>query len=321
MSRALFDARLEAAERAVNEDLAALSRREHVDPLVFAAHHRELATALSLARHRRYDQALVARLNALVVEAHATLHRAVAGRSLRAGLEALLVEFPRQVRAMPWMLAAGLLCFVGSYLAVFAWITLDPPSAYAVLPASHLESLTRMYDPAGEVQSEARTAADDVAMFGFYVSNNIGIAFRAFGSGIFLGVGSIFVLLFNGVVIGASHAHVVDAGFADSFHAFVVGHSGFELFAIVLAGVAGLHVGLAVLAPGQRSRRDALLARAREVRPILWGCFVMLVVAAAIEAFVSPRDLPLELKLTIGAVNALALVLFFALSGRRDEAR
>src|SRR5690606_6557705 len=91
MSRALFDARLEAAERAVNEDLAALSRREHVDPLVFAAHHRELATALSLARHRRYDQALVARLNALVVEAHATLHRAVAGRSLRAGLEALLV--------------------------------------------------------------------------------------------------------------------------------------------------------------------------------------------------------------------------------------
>src|SRR5690606_15257674 len=322
MSRALFEARLAEAARAVSGDLAALDRREPIDPLEFVARHRELAATLSLAQHRRYDQALVARLNALVVRAHSMIHRARTSRaSLRAGLGTLLFEFPRQVRALPVTLLVSILCFAGSYLGVYLWIALDPAAAYAVLPASHLDTMTQMYDPAGDVQTGGRDIADDLAMFGFYVWNNVGIAFRAFGSGLLLGVGSIFVLLFNGVVIGASHAHVVNAGFADSFHAFVVGHSGFELFAIVLSGLAGLHVGLAVLSPGRRSRKEALLCRAREARSILWGCFAMLVIAAGIEAFFSPRDLPLWLKLTVGGANALALVLFFALSGRSRAAR
>jgi uncharacterized membrane protein SpoIIM required for sporulation len=322
MSRALFEARLDEAERAVSEDLAVLERQRRVgDPLAFVAHHRELAATLSLARHRRYDQALVSRLNALVVRAHATIHRARAGRALRTGLATVLFEFPRQVRALPLSLFVSVLCFAGSYLGVYLWITLDPHAAYAVLPADHLENMSRMYDPNGPVQSEERDVATSLAMFGFYVWNNVGIAFRTFGSGLLLGVGSIFVLLFNGVVIGASHAFVVNEGFADSFHSFVVGHSGFELVAIVLSGLAGLHVGLAVLAPGLRSRKDAVLHRAREARPILWGSFVMLVVAAAIEAFFSPHELPLWLKLTVGGANVALLSVFFTFAGRSRAAR
>jgi uncharacterized membrane protein SpoIIM required for sporulation len=322
VSRALFEARLAEAERAVAADLEVLEgRRRGGDPLAFTAHHRELAATLSLARHRRYDQALVMRLNALVVRAHATIHRAMTARALRSGLATLLFEFPRQVRALPVSLLVSILCFAGSYLGVYLWIAFDPDAAYAVLPASHLESMSRMYDPAGEVQAGERSVSTDLAMFGFYVWNNVGIAFRTFGSGLLLGVGSIFVLLFNGVVIGASHAHVVNAGFADTFHAFVAGHSGFELIAIVLSGVAGLHVGLSVLAPGLESRKQALVRRAREARPILWGVFVMLVIAAAIEAFFSPRDLPLWLKLSVGAANLAIVLSFLAFAGRARASR
>jgi uncharacterized membrane protein SpoIIM required for sporulation len=322
MSRAIFEARLAEAEQTVADDLSALEQRRRIaDPLAFVAHHRELAATLSLARHRRYDHALVHRLNALVVRAHASIHGAMAGRALRGGLTTLLVDFPRQVRALPLMLFIATLCFAGSYLGVYAWIALDPAAAYAVLPAAHLENMSEMYDPRGAVQSQERDVATDLAMFGFYVWNNVGIAFRTFGSGLVLGVGSILVLLFNGVVIGASHAHVVNEGFADTFHAFVVGHSAFELFAIVLSGLAGLHVGLSVLSPGLETRKQALLRRAREARPVLWGAFAMLVVAAAFEAFFSPRDLPLAVKLTVGGVNAVVLLAFFALAGRSRAPR
>jgi uncharacterized membrane protein SpoIIM required for sporulation len=322
MSRAIFEARLAEAEQTVAEELTSLERRRRIaDPLAFVAHHRELAATLSLARHRRYDQALVHRLNALVVRAHASIHGALAGRALRGGLTTLLVDFPRQVRALPLMLSVSMLCFGGSYLGVYLWLALDPAAAYAVLPATHLESMTEMYDPRGPVQSGERDLATDLTMFGFYVWNNVGIAFRTFGSGLFLGVGSIFVLLFNGVVIGASHAHIVNQGFANTFHGFVVGHSAFELVAIMLSGLAGLHVGLSVVSPGLESRKQALLRRAREARPVVWGSFAMLVVAAAFEAFFSPRDLPLAVKLAVGGTNAAALLAFFAFAGRSRAAR
>lgn len=322
MSRKLFEARLAEAEGEVSRALERLGSRQGVDdPLAFAARHRELASLLSLARHRRYDQSLVARLNARVVRAHAAIHHSVSGRAIRRGLATLLFDFPRAVRASPRALAAAALCFFGSYLAVAIWLLADPDAAYAVLPAEHLDSLGRMYDPFGEVQATPRDVTTDLGMFGFYVWNNVGIAFRTFGSGLFLGAGSIFVLLFNGVVIGASHAHVVNLGYADSFHGFVAGHAAFELFAIVLSGVAGLRVGLALVAPGLRTRREALILRAREVRPLLWGSFAMLLVAAAIEAFFSPRDLPLGVSLGFGGANALGLALFFTLSGRSRAAR
>lgn len=321
MSRALFQERMREAEAAVEADLQILERGgELSDPLEFAARYRGLASTLSIARHRRYDSALVDRLNALVVRAHTALYAARIGRSARDGLSVLLFEFPRRVRALPGPLLLSVLCFFGTYLAAFTWVRLDPQAAYALMPASYLDGLAEMYDPKGRIQTTERTLDDDLTMFGFYVWNNVGIAFRTFGASLFLGVGSILALVFNGLYIGVGHAHVVERGFGESFHAFVLGHSAFELFAIVLAGLAGFHVGFAFLRPGLESRSRAVLLRAREVLPILWGAFAMLLIAAAIEAFFSPRDLPFGVKLAVGSVNAVGLLSFFAFSGRETRA-
>ena len=86
-------------------------------------------------------------------------------------------------------------------------------------------------------------------MFGHYILNNISIALRTFASGLLAGLGTLLVLLFNGVIIGSVAGHLQHIGHGDPFWRFVAGHGAFELTAIVIAGGAGLQLGMKLLAP------------------------------------------------------------------------
>ena len=77
------------------------------------------------------------------------------------------------------------------------------------------------------------------------------------------GVGTIFYLLFNGVFLGAVAGHLTGLGYIETFWGFVSGHSSFELTAIMLSGAAGLRIGMALIAPGNRTRRRAPLCSDR----------------------------------------------------------
>src|SRR6201989_961514 len=115
--------------------------------------------------------------------------------------------------------------------------------------------------------------------------NNIGVAFRCFASGIVFGIGSVFFIIFNGLLGGAVAGYLAARGFGGTFFPFVVTHSAFELTAIVFAGGAGLKIGRAVLLPGRATRTTALEKAARESGVIIFGTAVMLLIAAALEAF------------------------------------
>ena len=122
-------------------------------------------------------------------------------------------------------------------------------------------------------------------MFGFYIMNNIGIAFQCYVTGILLGVGSAYFIAMNGAFGGAIAGYVASAGFGGTFFPFIATHSAFELTAIVLCGAAGLRIGRAVLLPGRLPRAAALQLAAKDTSIIVFGSAVMLVIAAAIEAF------------------------------------
>src|SRR5690606_34190487 len=98
-----------------------------------------------------------------------------------------------------------------------------------------------------------------------------------FGGGVLFGLGSVFFLVFNGLVIGTVAGHLTRIGYGETFWPFVSGHSAFELSAIVLAGAAGLRLGGALLAPGQRSRARALREEALDSAGLIWGFAVLLV--------------------------------------------
>ena len=157
-------------------------------------------------------------------------------------------------------------------------------------------------------------------MFGFYIQNNISIAFQCFAAGIFAGVGSMFFLVFNGVFFGAVAGYLTERGLGETFYSFVVTHGAFELTAIFLAGAAGLRLGHALVAPGRNTRVQSLTLAARETMIIIYGCVVMLLIAAAIEAFwSSARWMPLPLKYSVAGVCWLAVMSYLAFQGRRED--
>nr|WP_242533426.1 stage II sporulation protein M [Niveibacterium umoris] len=195
-----------------------------------------------------------------------------------------------------------------------------PDFAYIVLPAEQLGQFDVMYGPDAAELGTQRGARDDLTMFGFYIYNNIGIGFKTFASGLFAGVGTVLALLYNGVFMGTVDAHVVNLGHAQRFYSFVAGHSSFELTAIVLCGAAGLKLGASMLAPGDWSRGESLRRAARSVIGIVAGAAAMLVIAAAIEGFWSPRTLPLAIKLGVGLINWVLVIAYLLLAGRRDAA-
>jgi uncharacterized membrane protein SpoIIM required for sporulation len=158
-------------------------------------------------------------------------------------------------------------------------------------------------------------------MFGFYIKNNISIAFRCFAGGMLLGIGTLVVLLFNGMFIGGIAGHLTRLDYIDTFYPFVVGHGSFELTAIVFSGAAGLRLGYAIVNPGPFSRLDALRLAGRDVVPMIYGIVLMLVIAAFLEAFWSSSTLiSSATKYGVGAVLWI-LVLLYCFSGRRHESR
>jgi uncharacterized membrane protein SpoIIM required for sporulation len=158
-------------------------------------------------------------------------------------------------------------------------------------------------------------------MFGFYIYNNIGIAFRTFAGGILGGLGSLFFLAYNGLLLGAAAGHIINLGFGEPFFSFVIGHGSFELTAIIFSAQAGLLLGYRFFAVQGLSRGAALRRAGREALPVIAGAALLLVVAAAIEAFWSSQVLiPPRVRYIAGGLGWVLLILYFALAGRNGSA-
>lgn len=278
--------------------------------------YRRLCHHLALVRERRYGVDLEQRLNRLALRGHRQLYRSEA-LSWRRIVGFLAGGFPAHVRAEGRLVLVATLLFLLPAAATGVAVTVAPEVVYSVIDAGTVQGFEEMYRPDGEV---VRESDSDVMMFGFYVYHNVGIAFRTFAGGVLFGVGSVFFLVYNGLFFGAVAAYVEQAGLGATFWPFVVGHAAFELPAIVLAGAAGLRVGLALISPGRRSRGRALLAASRRVLPLIYGIAFLLLLAAFVEAFWSSTDtLPPGVRYGVGGVLWLAFFAYLGLGGRRGH--
>jgi uncharacterized membrane protein SpoIIM required for sporulation len=149
-------------------------------------------------------------------------------------------------------------------------------------------------------------------------TNNIRVTFYAFALGAMLGVGTLYILAFNGASFGAVVALTYRAGFGNDLLSFVVGHGVIELSCIFIAGGAGLLIGTALLMPGDLSRGDALKSRGMEAVRLIVGCVPLLVVAGIIEGFISPQPISPFIKIGIGVLTGIAMYSYLLLAGRDD---
>ena len=278
--------------------------------------YRAVCADLMRARGAGYTRELVAYLDALAARTHNALYRSKAYQMSKVW-DLIARDFPRTVRES-WRFMAAATALFAIPLAVALLATLaNPEAATQILPKAQLEMLAQSY---AEGFSSGRSEGEDAMMAGFYVYNNIGISFRVFATGIFFGLGSVFFLVFNGVMIGATLGYVINAGAGRNIVTFIMGHGAFELTAIVIAGAAGMRMGYSLVRTEGRTRLGSLRAQGPAVARLALGAAIMLAIAAAIEGFWSPSAVPDAIKWgTAGALWILVMV-YLAVAGRRRAA-
>ncbi len=268
--------------------------------------YRLTVAELAEARSRGLARASLFPLEALVLRAHGLLY-APPPLSLGRGVGELLVEYPARVRRAGLRVAfAALLLAVGGIFGALE-VHADPGAALILMPGS-------MQENAESFREERSPPRAGEATYGaFYFTNNAQVAATAFALGTTFGVGTLLVLLYNGLLLGATIALVAARGSLWALLSYVLPHGGVELTAIAIAAAGGFGLARAVIAPGFRRRRDALVSAAREALPLALGSAVLLAVAGLVEGWISPKPWPLRWKAAIGLSLDLALALYLCL--------
>jgi len=279
--------------------------------------YRRACGHLALARARAYPLHLIDRLEALTAEAHQHIyHRRDVG--WRRFMSLIGDEVPKAVRTQAKYVLAATVAFVVPLVVMGVLVHRQSELILSMVSPDTAEQFEVMYSPAADALGRTRTAETDWTMFGFYIRNNVGVAFQCFAGGLFAGVGSIFFLAYNGAFAGALGGYLMARGLSPQFFSFVATHSAFELTAIVLSGAAGMRMGYGLIAPGRLTRTDSLMRATREGVVLVYGATVMLLIAAAVEAFwSSARWMPLALKYSVAVVCWAAVIGYLARQGRR----
>jgi uncharacterized membrane protein SpoIIM required for sporulation len=275
--------------------------------------YRATTSDLAYARAREFDVALVEYLNRLTARAHAYVY----GGSAETGSARIgrfyRETFPREFRRSFAYFAICAAITIACSVVAYALIRSHPTDAYALLPKSLIPDEIRKSLHDSNFGFDRDFAP---AMSTMIVANNVKVAIVAFAGSITLGALTLYIIGSNGLMLGGLGALFANAGFGYDFWATVAPHGVIELTAIQIAGGAGLLIAAGILYPGRLRRRDAIVANARRAGTLIVGVASMLIVAGTIEGFISPQRWPAEIRIAIGAVTALALLLYFGFSGR-----
>ena len=274
--------------------------------------YRDACADLMQARALSLGTDVTTYLDTTVSRGHSALYGPRA-YSARVATDLLFRVFPATLRRNGRLFAVATLLFVVPLAVGCVMALRSEPFALGVLPRWTLEQFANDY-AAGF--SKGRAVGTAGMMTGYYVQNNVGIAFRCFATGILYGAGSVFFLFYNGLVIGTTVGFVARSGAGVNILTFMSGHSPFELTAILISGTAGLRMGYALIATGGRSRRQSLRAASPDLGALILGAAALLLVAAGVEAFWSPSSAPNAAKWAVSAVNWVAVSAFLLRAGR-----
>lgn len=284
--------------------------------------YRQICHHYAMARERYYSPHLIASLHRRILKGHQLLYRYKSSWLWRV-LKFVLAGFPQQVRRHAKYFFLSMALFTTPLLVMGLACYTDSELIYSILPGSAVEQIEYTYNPANEKVGRSADRQSDTSfmMFGYYIYNNISIGFRSYAMGILLGIGTVFMVLYNGMIIGGIAGYLTRFGYIETFWPFVSGHSAFELTAIVICGAAGLRLAQPIIAPGRYSRADALKLAGKESIELVLGAALMLVVAAFIEAFWSPSNwTSITVKYVVAAFLWLTVVLYLSLAGRKADA-
>ncbi|HNQ88861.1 MAG TPA: stage II sporulation protein M [Verrucomicrobiota bacterium] len=266
-----------------------------------------LVADLARARSLGAPRSVVDRLNRIAVAAYILLYGHLRRDREGTTKAAWLTAFARAVRQSLWAVALSATIMFGAAVVAFFAVQWQPALGFDMVPAEFLDFDPARPDNLHHIPSLARPVVSSAI-----VANNIQVTLLAFGLGLTAGLGTTWLLIVNGVHIGAVAGWFTLHGKTRAFWGWVMPHGGTELLAICLAGAAGYVLAAAIVSPGQVRRATALRQVGGRALVILTGCMVMLVVAGFIEGFVSPSTLPFAGRVVFLGVSLALWFLYFA---------
>jgi len=275
--------------------------------------YQRTAAQLSYVRTTYRDPALTGRLAASVAAAYGVVYGKRA-RTWRTLAEFFTATFPAAVWQSRRFVAVAAACFVVPALAVSLWLVNDPVALDA--SASAAERRDYVENQFEQYYSEQPSAQ----FFTLVTTNNIRVGFLAFALGALLALPGAWVLALNGVYLGQAASWMITEGDALRFWGLILPHGALEITAIVIAGGAGLRLGWAVIAPGDRTRSQALTDEGRRAVTIVLGLVATFTVAGLIEGFVTGSGLDPALRVLIGLVGEAVFVTYLVVQGRAATA-
>lgn len=275
--------------------------------------YQALTADLARARSLGAPRTVVDRLNRIAVAAHILLYSHLReARSERCGH--WLGAFARAVRASGWAVALSAALLFGTAIIGYFAVQLDPQLGYDLVPDSFLEFDPARPDNLHHIPSLARPIASSAIM-----ANNIQVTLLAFGLGLTAGLGTTWILAMNGLHIGAVAGWMTLHGKGRALWGWIMPHGGTELLAICLAGAAGYLLAGAIVVPGLLRRATALKRIGGRALVVEAGCMAMLLVAGAVEGFVSPSALSFSGRIVFLALSLAAWAAYFLVADRKAD--
>ena len=276
----------------------------------FGRLYRRTAADLAIAREEVTDKRLVNYLNYLVGRAHGAIYRSESS-GFGVFINFFRYDFPAIFRkTFPFTLTAFITFILAAGFASVVCL-LDEGFADRIAPGMR-QDIIGHHNWTDAINSANPLASTSIQR------NNITVTFYAFAGGVLAGVGTLLVLVQNGLLLGM----VLSLCFRYHFWEipiFVSAHGAIELTAIFISGGAGLLIGKALLMPGDLRRIDALVENGRLAIKLVLGCIPMLLIAGLIEGFISPAHIPPGFKFSVSAMSAVVMTIYFLKSDRTGQ--
>ncbi len=271
-----------------------------------ASLYRAVSADLARARTNQVGNTLVQSLQSLASRAYSQIYQGDRRQEWQAVGEFYRWGFPAIVQQTFAYTALATAIFITGALVAWWFAWQDPAFIALVAPA---ELITKVRDH-GELWMGKIVGSEPLASSGIMV-NNLVVSFRVVAGGLTLGIATVIMLAFNGVMIGAIGTLVGQNNLGYPFWAFVLPHGALELPAIFLAGGAGFLLARALLFPGHYRRVDALKIYGSQAAQLVYGIVPMLVIAGTIEGFFSPSPIiPSPVKYLVGTAIFAGLIIY-----------
>ncbi len=207
-------------------------------------------------------------------------------------------------------IALSAFLFLTSFFISFFVVLNNPKAASSVVPKGVLHQMEQSYsEPIGKTNS----AAYGTMASTFYIQHNISIAFMSFAAGVLFGLGSIYFLIYNGIILGSIFGYIFALGHGKNIMRFVTAHTFFEITGLILAGAAGLLLGFTIIKATRYYRKDSLKLQKKNIFHLVFASALLLFFAALIEGFISPSNISYSARLVVALISFCSLLIYFVI--------